>query len=57
MRKMLAPNRHFFPVDAAATRPPPILIGSLRSISRACFAEYAPEPNPTTKTKDVVWFT
>ena len=35
---------------------PPILIGSLRSISRACFAEYAPEPNPTTKTKDVVWF-
>jgi hypothetical protein len=32
------------------------LIGSLRSISRACFAEYAPEPNPETKKKDVVRF-
>jgi putative SOS response-associated peptidase YedK len=21
-----------------------------------CFAEYAPEPNPETKKKDVVWF-
>jgi hypothetical protein len=31
------------------------LAGWLKLESR-CLAEYAPEPNPETKKKDVVWF-